>query len=84
MLKSIATWVFLAVAAVQAVPTPVDSVDSIDFSELDAREIEPRAVQSGLANFERLDTSGLGVNDIGYYGGLQWNGIGLSFNTIKY
>lgn len=70
MFKSITTWVLLAFVAVQAVPTPV--VESID---LNVRAIAPRAVQSGLANFDRLNSSASGINDIGYYGGLRWNGI---------
>ncbi|ETS73959.1 hypothetical protein PFICI_13825 [Pestalotiopsis fici W106-1] len=61
MFKSIATWALLASAAVYAAP---------------AEEISSRAVLKGLADFERVSTTSQGTSQIGYYGGLQYNGLG--------
>ncbi|KAF3013269.1 hypothetical protein E8E14_009237 [Neopestalotiopsis sp. 37M] len=60
MFKSIVTWALLATSAVYAAPV---------------QEISARDLFKGLADFERLSTTSLGTSPIGYYGGLQFNGL---------
>ncbi|KAF7522416.1 hypothetical protein G7054_g12150 [Neopestalotiopsis clavispora] len=60
MFKSIVTWALLASSAVYAAPV---------------QEISARDLFKGLADFERLSTTSLGTSPIGYYGGLQFNGL---------
>ncbi|KAK9772792.1 hypothetical protein AB5N19_03223 [Seiridium cardinale] len=52
-------------------------LEARDF-ELDEREVDARATKTlnGLADFEKVDTSAAGLNQIGKYGGLFWSGIG--------
>jgi hypothetical protein len=61
MFKSIVTWALLATSAVYAAPV---------------QDISARDLFKGLADFERLSTTSLGTSPIGYYGGLQFNGLG--------
>ncbi|KAH6645335.1 hypothetical protein BKA67DRAFT_696426 [Truncatella angustata] len=87
MLKNIATFVILAAAFVKGFPvvdnTAVElgardvEVNTRDAFVSEERDIEARALVNltGFADFEAIDTSGLGINEIGYYGGLFWRGI---------